>query len=189
MTFSLVVKKKSPTRELHYSSRELFGGNPSSIAQGGPLGMTVIVPPGLHHEEPRVFDDVILYNAALEPIWDGRIHETPAVSAGAQMRALVCEGHQNALTDIDVGRLFSDTGYEGWSLTPPTAPTDSWQWESLERDTNDRLFFRVPRGLLTNTNLASGIYYRKCHTDAINQDIFSITFTYETLAGYDSAKT
>lgn len=180
--FDLVITNSNGTQS-HYC-KKLYELEWSAVDRGGPLSLTASIPIDLVTPDITRLDKVELWYQ-LERIWIGRVKETPTVTLNGQAATLVCEGWIEHMGDVSFQRLYSDISYDAWDTTPPTAPPESAEFERCTKDNNNRLFFRCERGTSYDENLVSGIYYRRCHTDKINQDIYSVEWDYATGALYD----
>jgi len=154
------------------------------IINGGCYAATIKI--AQTRDLPRHYDRLEIWDN-LKRLWFGQIEDIGNDSNTGEI-TIKALGYSAYLKEISIARHWIDTGFAHWGQVPPTPPTDSWQWDSIEKDNNNRLFFRIPRDQVVNGNLAAGLYYRRCNTDAINQTIHSIEFTIESLAEFDSAE-
>ena len=171
--------------ETHFAKKN-YDLKYSFARQGGPLTAEITLPIDLI-DPIKILTDVKIYDG-LDLIWNGRVFEVPRVTIDKQAAVINALGNINNLTDQSFRRHYSDESYNAWDVTPPTPPTESWYWEKAERDNNNRVFLRLPKDEEVTNNLVTGVYYRRCNTDAINQNIYSILFDYETGATYDSTE-
>lgn len=136
---------------------------------------------------PTQLDDLRIYdNTTL--LWLGRIEDEPLVTESGEV-LITAVGHASHLKDELVQKLWTDTGTQFWDTTPPVPPDDVWSWDFAERDNNNRVFLRKPSNFVTGASMQSGVYYRLGNSDKVDQDLFSMTWDYETGAGYDGAVT
>jgi hypothetical protein len=149
--------------------------------------MTAVIPENIDNPEFEEFDDVSVYSPDLAEIWLGRIRSIPNVTDNSKATAIVCEGYQNHMKDTRFKRHYSDGGYSHWDLTPPVAFGKVRVWEHAHRDHNNRIFIRLPEGVPTQAGMITGVYYRPANIDKISQNLFTLTFDWETGAGYDPA--
>ena len=166
--------------------REIYEVKWSEIDRGGCQQLTAALPLELITEDINLLDDVSLFDG-LDERWIGQVRKKPRISSNRKAAIVSAIGYWKHLGDNQIKRHFADAGYVNWSLTPPIAPADSWQWDYSERDNNNRLFIHIRPGDTFPANAVSGLSYRACNTDAINQAIHSLTFDYDIGAGITSS--
>ena len=132
---------------------------------------------------PTQLDDLRIYDNT-ELLWLGRIEDEPLITESGEV-LITAVGYASHLRDELVQKLWVDTSSAEWDITPPVPPPESFAWQQGERDNNNRVFIRMPKGMEFINASVTGLYYRLANTDKINQDIHSITFDYETGTSYN----
>lgn len=162
--------------------REIYQVNWSEIDRGGCQQLTAALPLELIHEDINLMDDVSLFDG-LDEIWIGQVRKKPRISSNRKAAILSAIGYWKHLGDNQIKRHYADDGYINWSKTPPVVTTDAWNWDKMEKDNINRLYMHLRNNEVFRANSVSGHYYGINNTDAINQDIESITFDFDLGSG------
>ena len=114
----------------------------------------------------------------LNRLWFGQIED---IQDNTDMRetTITALGFSAYLKEIDIARLWMDTGFADWDLVAPVPWPDNYNIDVYERDNNNRVFIRLRNGASVISGNFGSIYYRSANDDRINQDIFSVTFDWE----------
>ena len=167
--------------------REIYEVNWSEIDRGGCQQLTAALPLELITEDINLMDDVSLFDG-LDEIWIGQVRKKPRISSNRKAAIVSAIGYWKHLGDNQIKRMYADPGYGNWNKEPGWQVPESWNWGMAEKDNNGRVFVRLQTNGIVTINTRVGQFYRLCSSfDAINQDIFTITFDYEVGAGYNDA--
>jgi len=166
---------------------EVYDLRTASVAQGGPLSLIATVPIDVLGSKIDLLHDVRFYDGFDEP-WIGRVKERPRVSKNRQAATIICQGYSDHMKDTRFKRHYIDTGYANWSTVTPVGYSADRVWEHGNRDNNNRVFIQMPANVFSPAGMITGLYYRPANIDQINQTLLSITFDWETGAGYLTAE-
>lgn len=127
--------------------------------------------------------DQLEINSGLTLIHVSDIADKPIITDTGEV-LITGLGFNSTLRDQPNKFLYSTTSYKGWKTKQPlnSEPVD---YQLASRDNNNRLLFRIPSATVVPSGAITGQYYDRCNTGKIDRAIFSITFDWETLAGFD----